>query len=502
MTVEPNRVANQANTNQRVGRPQGAANDKSRDWVGKYVRSVTWTDLLIVTVAITAAQLARFGANDLMEPNGTFRLPALVVSVVLFFAWVLSLQLFQTSDRRIVGSGHREYGRVASACFAVFGTLAILDLLFRLNIARGFLAIALPLGTILLIAGRSAWRYDLRRQRRRGEALEGLLIVGSVGSAMPLLKRIARDPSLGYRPAGICVPTDAVDMPSEVRIRDLGIPVFQQSVLHAIRSSGASTVAISSSDESCYESLREMSWQLEAIGVELLVAPGVVDVAGPRMTVRQVDGLPLLHIDRPQYEASKTVLKAALDYTIAMTALVVLFPLMLATAVAIKVEDRGPVFFRQTRVGRDGATFSVWKFRSMRIDAERIRAEIEQATTPDQVFFKSTCDPRVTRVGRLIRKTSIDELPQLFNVLTREMSLVGPRPLLVGEGAEVPNFVERRLLVKPGITGLWQVSGRSDLEAEDRIRLDLLYVENWTITQDLAILVKTVKAVLFQDGAY
>ena len=192
-----------------------------------------------------------------------------------------------------------------------------------------------------------------------------------------------------------------------------------------------------------------------------------------------------------------------LDFAVALTALVLATPVMVVTAIAIKAHDGGPIFFKHNRVGKDGATFQVWKFRSMTTDADAQKAEVAQATSSaESDFFKASNDPRITPIGRYIRRTSIDELPQLFNVLLRDMSVVGPRPLVPGEGSEIPNFVERRLLVRPGITGLWQVSGRSDMREEDRIRLDLVYVENWSLIQDLVILTRTVSAIIAQRGAY
>ena len=424
---------------------------------------------------------------------------------MLAVAWLISLKIFQTLDPRILGAGAREYSRVLTSCFAVFGLLAILDLLFRLNIARGFLAIALPVGTIALVAARVAARNLLYRSRNKGNNLERLLIVGSIASATPLLKRIITHPHFGYRPVGICTPLRSPAGLKNVEVMGREVPVFDgvRCIGDTIKDSGASAVAVSSSDEFLHEVLRELSWELEASGVDLLVAPGVADVAGPRMTVRQVEGLPLLHIDKPRYDAAQSILKLGLDYLVALTAILLLSPVMVITAIAIKLDDKGPVFFRHTRVGKDGQIFEVWKFRSMTCDVEKQEAVLRAVSNEGAgVFYKSASDPRITRVGRIIRKTSVDEIPQLFNVLKRDMSLVGPRPLVPGEGSEVPNFVERRLLVKPGITGLWQVSGRSDLPEEDRIRLDLIYVENWSLMQDLAILWRTVKAVLARDGAY
>lgn len=491
-----------------VRRPRvpGRSVNRARTWVQGYLVRVAWSDAVIVAAAVTTAQFVRFGAENAWASAGALNAPATAVSLGLIVTWLLALRAFQTLDRRIVGSGPTEYSRVATACFSVFGVLAILDLLFRLNIARGFLAVALPLGTVGLLVSRWAWRQRLAWQRAHAKNRDQLLIVGDVESATPLAKRMIKNPALGYEVVGVCLPPGRRGARGSLAVGEHIIRVQSgfESVSEAVVHCSANAVAITTPSSS-HEYIRELSWELEGLDVDVLVAPGVTDIAGPRMMMRQVEGLPLLHIDKPRYGASQTLLKTGLDFAVALTALLLASPIMIATAVAIKAYDGGPVFFRHQRVGKDGKSFKVWKFRSMRPDADAMKHKVKQAA-PDaaerSVFFKAEADPRITPIGRFIRKTSIDELPQFFNVLTRDMSVVGPRPLVPGEGSEIPNFVERRLLVKPGITGLWQVSGRSDLAEEDRIRLDLVYVENWSIMQDLSILWRTARAVLAKDGAY
>ncbi|MCZ4581837.1 sugar transferase [Gordonia amicalis] len=479
---------------------------RPRPWVRGYVLRLAWSDVLIVAVAVGVAQVIRFGADSAMTSAGALEAPAIVVSLALIVTWIAALRAFQTLDRRVVGSGPTEYSRVATACFAVFGVLAILDLLFRLNIARGFLAVALPLGTLGLLCSRWAWRQRLRRQRANSKNTDQLLVVGDVQSALPLVKRLNKKPTIGLEVVGLCLPPGERTAIREIEVGDQAVPVYGgcDSISDAVIRSSASVVAITSRTPA-HEFIRELSWELDRLDVEVLVAPGVADIAGPRMMMRQVDGLPMLHIDKPRYGASQTVLKTGLDYVVALTVLALSAPVIIATAVAIKAYDGGPVFFRHQRVGKDGQRFKVWKFRSMRPDADTMKDKVRADDTDGvtrAVFFKAEDDPRITPIGRFIRRTSIDELPQLFNVLSRDMSIVGPRPLVPGEGSEIPNFVERRLLVKPGITGLWQVSGRSDLPEEDRIRLDLVYVENWSLMQDISILWKTTRAVIQRDGAY
>jgi exopolysaccharide biosynthesis polyprenyl glycosylphosphotransferase len=251
------------------------------------------------------------------------------------------------------------------------------------------------------------------------------------------------------------------------------------------------------------EQVRRLAWTLEGSGVAIALVPALTDVAGPRIHIRPVAGLPLMYVEEARFSGPKLVAKTVVDVIGSSLALILLSPLLVVVALAIKLGDRGPVFFRQQRVGLAGQSFRVWKFRSMIVGADAKISEARQtAAQPDDVFYKSAADPRITPIGRFIRRTSIDELPQLFNVLAGQMSIVGPRPLVPGEGAEVGNFLERRMLVRPGITGLWQVSGRSNVQAEERIRMDFYYVENWSFAGDLVIMARTVRAVLSQRGAY
>jgi exopolysaccharide biosynthesis polyprenyl glycosylphosphotransferase len=248
--------------------------------------------------------------------------------------------------------------------------------------------------------------------------------------------------------------------------------------------------------------LRRISWSLEGTGVDLVVSPALTDVAGPRIHVRPMSGLPLLHVEEPDFHGARRIVKGVSDWVAGAFLTLLALPVLILIAVAIKVSDRGPVFFRQTRVGVHGREFPCLKFRSMVVDAEERLAKLQAANEHDGVLFKIKDDPRVTGVGKIIRRLSLDELPQLFNVLRGEMSLVGPRPPLPSEVEQYGDDVKRRLLVKPGITGLWQVSGRSNLSWEDSVRLDLYYVENWSLSTDIVILAKTIRAVLSRDGAY
>jgi exopolysaccharide biosynthesis polyprenyl glycosylphosphotransferase len=248
--------------------------------------------------------------------------------------------------------------------------------------------------------------------------------------------------------------------------------------------------------------LRELAWELEATETDLYVAPALLDVAGPRTTIRPVAGLPLLHVDHPEFSGSRWVIKGLFDKLAAIAALMISAPLLVVIAFVLALRDGRPVLFRQARVGKDGRTFTLYKFRTMVVDAEQQKAQLADYDEGAGELFKMRNDPRVTHTGRWLRRYSLDELPQLFNVLKGDMSLVGPRPPLQDEVERYTDYVRRRLAVKPGLTGLWQVSGRSDLSWEEAVRLDLRYVENWSLILDMQILWKSCPAVFHGSGAY
>lgn len=250
------------------------------------------------------------------------------------------------------------------------------------------------------------------------------------------------------------------------------------------------------------EALRRLSYELEGTGVDLLVAPALTNITGTRVSIRPVAGLPLLHLDEPELAGVRKVVKDVFDWTVAGLAVLLLTPLLLGLALAVRVTSPGPALFTQERVGRDGKLFRVLKFRSMVVDAEQRLDEIRALNEHDGVLFKLRDDPRITRVGRFMRRYSLDELPQLINVVRGEMSLVGPRPPLPSEVNDYETHTRRRLLVKPGMTGLWQVNGRADLSWDETVRLDLQYVENWSLGLDIALIGRTAVAVLTRRGAY
>jgi exopolysaccharide biosynthesis polyprenyl glycosylphosphotransferase len=314
-----------------------------------------------------------------------------------------------------------------------------------------------------------------------------------------MVQQLGRQPFAGLQVVGTCVTEDDLGRVGQVT----GLPVGGlDDVVTMAQRVGADSVVVTSASETAAEYLRRLSWQLEGTRMELLVAPGLVEVAGPRLHIRPFEGLPLLSVEQPRFEGWRRVVKGLVDRALALVALVVLAPAFLVLSLAVALSSPGPVLYRQERIGINGRRFTMLKFRSMVVDADVRLAALQAANESDGLLFKMRSDPRVTPVGRWLRRLSLDELPQLLNVLGGSMALVGPRPPLPAEVARYDSSVSRRLLVKPGLTGLWQISGRSDLPWEEAVRLDLRYVENWTLALDMQIIWKTAAAVLRSRGAY
>ena len=484
---------------------EGAREHRSPDWVIGYRRGVIITDIVIVVAVVSTSQSLRFNGNTRVILEGFGSVSYLIVSSLLSALWLAALGINGAWDKGILGAGPSEYSRIMRASFFLFGFVAIVSYLTMAEIGRSYLAIALPLGLLGLFGGRWVWRRLLEEYRRGGSHLSSVVVVGGTMSSVALAGRLRSTPGAGFRVAGLCLPGGPEAWSVEGAAIEHGFPVVGDltDVAEAISRTGAHMVAVAASESFGPDEIRALAWKLEGSGVAVALVPALTDVAGPRIHIRPVAGLPLMYVEEPVFKGPRLILKTALDFVGAATLVLVFSPLLLCVAVAIKISDRGPVFYRQERVGLAGQKFRVWKFRSMTHGADK-KIDQAKATANQQngVFYKSASDARITPIGRVLRRTSIDELPQLFNVLSGQMSIVGPRPLVPGEGAEVGNFLERRMLVRPGITGLWQVSGRSDVSPEERIRLDFYYVENWSVASDLVIMARTVRTVLSRSGAY
>jgi exopolysaccharide biosynthesis polyprenyl glycosylphosphotransferase len=366
-------------------------------------------------------------------------------------------------------------------------------------VARGFIVLALPLATVLTMAHRQSHRVWLRRQRTRGRFLQTTLLVGRGTGVTALHDQLVRESHFGYRVIGCCLPASGAGSQVFGGLPVLGSP---DDVVDLVRRYEVDTVAVLPSPDLDGDALRRLGWELERTRAELLLAPAVTEVAGPRVRIRPVCGLSLLQMERPELRGWDRVVKGSFDRLGALLALVLLLPVLLVLAIAVKATSPGPVFFRQERVGREGSLFSMLKFRSMEVGADRMLDHLVELSTGNGVLFKMGRDPRVTQFGRVLRRYSLDELPQLINVLRGDMSLVGPRPPLPAEVELYGVEMRRRFAVKPGLTGLWQVSGRSDLSWEDSVRMDVRYVEDWSLFLDLMIIWRTFGAVIRGKGAY
>ncbi|WNV76395.1 sugar transferase [Geodermatophilus sp. DSM 44513] len=460
-------------------------------WVARYSRTLTGFELTAATVAAVAVLGTHPGASP-----GTSLFWA---SVALVVVWPVLLHATGAHAERVFGSGSDEYRAVGRAGFGLLAVAGFVSYAAELDLSRALVVGAVPALTLGTLLGRFAARCALRRLRAQGHCAKRVVVVGRGTAVLELVDRLRRERFAGLEVVAACVTSADRDRVTRVA----GVPVGGlDDVLSLVGTLGADTIAVTSASETAAQYLRSLSWQLEGTGIELLVAPGLVEVAGPRLHIRPFEGLPLLSVEQPRFEGWQRVVKGGLDRAVAALALLVLAPALLAIAVTVKVTSPGPVLYRQERVGLNGQAFTMLKFRSMVMDAERQLDALRAQSTADGLLFKMRVDPRVTPVGRVMRRLSLDELPQLLNVLGGSMSLVGPRPPLPGEVARYDTSVSRRLLVKPGLTGLWQISGRSDLPWEEAVRLDLRYVENWSLALDALILAKTVRAVLTSSGAY
>mgnify|MGYP001202328096 CR=1 FL=1 len=464
-----------------------------RAWETRYVQILLVVDLAVGGLAAAAAFGLRFG--DVTAHSRWY----VLLSAVLPVVWVGALALTRGYDTRFLFVGTDEYQRVIRAGLVLLAGIAMVSYGLEIQLARGYVVIAVPATVLACLLTRYLQRKQLHRARSAGKYLRRVLVVGHERAVADLTRLLRRERFHGLQVIAACLPMGGVDRVREVDVRVYG--TFDD-VATAVTASGADTVVVLSCPELDGMELRRLAWQLERDDVDLIVASTLIDVAGARTTIRPVDGLPMLHVEHPRLIGPARVAKEVFDRIGAVLLLVGLAPLLGLLALLIRYDSPGPVLFRQTRVGRDGREFTIYKFRTMYVDAEQRLAELLDRNEADGALFKIRHDPRVTRVGRWLRRYSLDELPQLFNVVRGDMSLVGPRPPLPREVAQYPDDMRRRFVVKPGMTGLWQVSGRSDLSWEDSVQLDLRYVENWSLSLDLVILLKTLTAVWRAAGAY
>jgi exopolysaccharide biosynthesis polyprenyl glycosylphosphotransferase len=467
-------------------------------WVGRLPAVVLAVDVLALVLTVFVAALGRYAWGIFPSASGEIAPRVLVMVPALTVAGVLAIALLGGYDKRAFGAGSDEYRRVLNAWLLTTGVIGIGCYLTRYPLPRGFFAILLLAGVPILLTGRVVVRRVVQRLRQAGALQHRVLIVGSDAHVDEVAEVLSRESWLGYDVIGALTPA------AEVGRTRAGVPVIGRldEVASKAQDAGVDVVFVAGGGVDSGAQLREIAWQLEHSSAQLVVAPSVTDVSAQRVRVRPVGGLPLIHLDKPRSAEAVRRAKRTFDATLSFFLLLCFSPVFLVAAIKIRDFDGGPVFFKQTRVGRDGETFQVWKFRTMVLDAEKRLAELHAQQGYDGGLFKMEDDPRITGPGQWLRRFSIDELPQLLNVLKGDMSLVGPRPPLEHEVAQYDDTMSRRLHVRPGMTGLWQVSGRSDLSWSEAIRLDLYYVDNWSMVQDLTILARTFGAVVGSRGAY
>lgn len=447
------------------------------------------SDLAVIAISISIGLLvssrqSTWSIDPLLAIYGT--------PVAIGLMWIGFLFLRGSYDQRVIGLGTDEIRRIVSATLWTFAVVAGVSYLIRADISRAYAFICLPLGLAVIVAVRFAWRSWLYRARSKGRFLVRTLVVGGNGARASLADKLDQDSYVGYAVVG-----------------ELGLPDPKASHLRAwldvvddaLAATGAAAVAIDPGDDAPHDAVRQLAWRLEGRGIDLLISPGMLDVAGPRLSVRPAAGLPLLHLDEAALSRPQRFAKRALDLVGSTVILLPLSPVLAICAVAVKFSSPGPVIFKQKRIGRAGEPFTMLKFRSMRAGADREKEELRKQHSIDNPMFKLDNDPRITSAGKFLRRWSLDELPQLFNVFGGSMSLVGPRPHPIDDVNRYGLEAYRRLALKPGMTGLWQVEGRSGLDWSEALQLDLYYVERWSLSGDLILLARTVRAVLQGRGA-
>lgn len=479
----------------------GTATDGT-EWRTRYIGRLRLIDAGVVIWAVAGAFGLRFGFSDLGQ--GDIRdVDYLLLSMFLTVGWWGMLEVWGSREAMVFGAGSEEYKRVLAASAWLFGFVAVISYALRIDTARGFVGLAFPAGALGLLVARWVLRQHLAFERNKGRSTSRVLIIGGPHSVLHLVRSLRSAPAAGYFPVAAHLPGAATGNLAGFPVPITGFEADIDSILSVISDTKVDAVAVSAGVGLHPQDLRKLGWELASRNIGMILAPALTDVAGPRIHTQPVAGLPLIHVSTPKLTGGRKVAKRAFDLFGAATLLSLLSPLFLLISGLIRFTTPGPVFYRQDRIGLHGTTFQMLKFRSMKTDADAdLQRLLELQGTAGTPLFKVTNDPRITPIGRILRKYSLDELPQLLNVLRGSMSLVGPRPQREGEVALYDDAAHRRLYVSPGMSGLWQVSGRSNLSWEESIRLDLFYVENWSLMGDVVILFRTFRAVFTSTGAY
>jgi exopolysaccharide biosynthesis polyprenyl glycosylphosphotransferase len=453
-------------------------------------------DLGILGTSISLYIAVMINANYLIDSVAT---PLTGAGMVV--SWLFLILLRGGYEARYLGAGNEEFKRVVNAGATMLSVIAIGSYVAKSAPPLRLVLPSLLIGTMLVLLGRWLLRIWLGRQRLEGRFQQSTLIVGDRLRSAALSESFATDAVAGFKVIGTVQPPRVAASDARLDARDHVVDAWLDDVMDWIDAHNVHAVAVAESTAVDPALLRRLAWRLEGPRIDLLVSPVLSDVAGPRMSVRPAAGLPLIHLDEPNLTGPKRALKRIVDLLVAVPLVIIVFPVYLLTAAAIKFDSLGKALYISDRIGRSGEVFRCIKFRTMHIGADSIRADVI-GDLDDEVADRYREDPRVTRVGRVLRRWSMDELPQLFNVISGSMSLVGPRPMLPGELELLGDAEHRRHLTKPGMTGLWQISGRKEVSWDDRMRMDLHYIETWSIALDIVILAKTGKAVITGHGAY
>jgi exopolysaccharide biosynthesis polyprenyl glycosylphosphotransferase len=468
--------------------PVARAQQRRAAWVRPLILRSAAGDALIAAGVMALCAVS-------LRATRPYTLPLAVGTAAI---WVLAVLVSRGYESRRMGDGPEEFQSLLRAAFGVVAALGVVAYSFQVLLPRRLVLIAIPMIAILCVVNRHLARKDLHSRRYDGEAMRRTLIVGEPTAVRELCVDLAAVKHHGYEIVGACVPVPGPEIAENL---NLGVLGGVSEVPQVVVDNDIDSVIVVGSQLSGTP-LRRLSWALEQTGADLVVAPGLVEVTGPNVTLRPSAGLSLLLVEPPSSRMGRMLLKSLIDRAIGIALLAVATPIIGVSALLVRLTSKGKAFFPQHRVGLDGDTFTMYKLRSMVIDAEDRKAELLEQTDRDGLMFKMHADPRITRVGKVLRRYSLDELPQLWNVVKGDMSLVGPRPPLPSEYEAYHDAVHRRLRVRPGLTGLWQVSGRADLTWEESVRMDLRYVDNWSIALDLQILWKTARAVIKGSGAY
>jgi exopolysaccharide biosynthesis polyprenyl glycosylphosphotransferase len=459
----------------------------SADWKPRLRREIGIIDFFVLFFATILILRVRF-PQIWVEDLDSYEIRNIGLATLILFSWLFVLWFNGSRDTNILGFGADEYKKLINATLFSFTFIAFISYIFKLEISRGFVLLIFPSGLISLFISRRILRKRLLNARNQGRYVSKVLLLHS-GEADPVEKRL-----LLAKHAGLNIVHKLQTQDSQQFNHN---QIVAEAILHNCDQIMVGQSALISASE-----LRNLGWALEETNIDLVVAPAVTEIAGPRLKVSNVEGLPLLHLDQPVFSGSAKAAKRLLDLILSTLGLILIFPFLTVIALIIKTHDRGTVLYTQKRVGQNNKEFNVYKFRTMYEGSHEKRDEVMAQTNKDLRLAKSPNDPRITKPGAFLRRWSIDEIPQIINVFKGEMSLVGPRPPLAVEVNMYEKSEKRRLLVKPGLTGLWQVSGRSELDWEDAVRLDLYYVENWSLTLDILILIRTAAAVWRGEGAY